>query len=1208
MKRALFVFLSVSSLLACRSKHTLFEKVSSSHSGITFNNAIVETDTINPIDVVNIYNGGGVGIGDFNNDGSPDIYFGGNQVSSRLYLNKGNFRFADVTAAAGVEGLGRWARGISVVDINNDGWMDIYICNTIYRDSLQRRNILYINQGVDKNGIPHFKDMASEYGLDSHGQSTMASFFDYDNDGDLDMYLTVNEASNGESPTTFLRRHEPNAKPSRGKLYRNDMDSVSGHPVYHDVSAAAGISFEGFGHAATICDINNDGWKDIYVSNDFLSSNLLYINNHDGTFTNRAKDYFKHTSYNSMGQDIVDINNDGLPDVIELDMNPEDNYRKKMMLASNSYLTYQNFDIYGYQYQYVRNTLQLNQGPQVGENDSVGLPAFSEIAFMSGIAQTDWSWSPLVIDLDNDGYRDIVVTNGFPRDVSDHDFMAYRDEHKGLVGKAQLLDQIPVVKLHSYAFRNTDGLLFSDESFNWGLSQPAFSNGVAYADFDNDGAMDMVVNTINDEAFLYRNTSRAGDPAGTHYLQVKFKGGGRNVNGLGATASIYYDHGHMQTYENNPYRGYLSSMEGLAHFGLGATAVVDSVVVKWGNGKMQVIRDVKADQLLTVDVSNAFERYFLSLPAVAAGALFKEVTHGAGVSYRHHDYDFIDFDIQHLLPHKLSEYCPALAVADIDGNGSDDLVIGGNGAYPAHLLLQRPDGRFLQKDSLPGMGVRSKAKDEGILVFDANGDGFPDIYMASGGYEPAAGNAVYQDRLYINDGKGGFRLDSLALPVNHASKFCVRAMDFNNDGKLDLFVSGRVDPWSYPRPVSSFVFRNDSDKDHVKFTDVTDSVAPDLGRIGMVCDALFTDFDGDGQTDLIVVGEWMPVTFLKNVKGRFRNVTAATGMGGGGVGGAGGVGGGGGLNGWWSSIVAGDFRHTGRTDYIVGNLGLNSLYKASDQYPVYITAGDLEGNGRYVGVPSLFLPDRDGVKKEFPAEGRDDMTRQLNSLKRRYPDYKSYAVATMEEVLTPEQRKGALRLKANMLQSCFFRNDGGGRFTVIPLPEAAQVSVINGMVADDFDGDGNLDVLINGNDFGTEIGIGRYDAFNGLVLKGDGAGGFRALSGMESGVCIPGNGRALVKLRGGRGLGAGKYMIAASQNKNDLKLYALNRKAEGIAFRADDVSAMIRFRNGKVQKEEAYYGTSFLSQSARFISVSPGVESVEIVNTKGIRRTVKMQE
>ncbi len=1165
----------------------MFEKISSSHSGITFNNSIVENDSINPFDVVNIYNGGGVGIGDFNNDGLQDIFFTGNMVPCRLYLNKGNFKFEDITEKAGVGGLGRWARGVSIVDINNDGLMDIYICNTIYKDSARRRNILYVNQGIDKDGIPHFKDMAAEYGLDIHVQSTMASFFDYDNDGDLDMYLTVNEASNGNNPSDFQHRNNNSAAPSMGRLYRNDMDTILKHPVFHDVSKEAGIKFEGYGHAATICDINNDGWKDIYVSDDFLSNNILYINNHNGTFTNRAKDYFKHTSFNSMGQDVVDINNDGLPDVVELDMNPEDNYRKKMMLGANSTYTYQNFDLYGYQYQYVRNTLQINQGPTVKQNDSIGLPAFSEIGFMSGIAQTDWSWTPLITDFDNDSYRDLIVTNGFPRDVSDHDFIAYRQKSTGMVTPMKMVDQIPQVKLHNYAFKNKGDLTFSNETESWGLALPTFSNGAAYADFDNDGAMDMVINNINDEALLYRNTARDKDSASTNFLQIKFKGSKQNVNGLGAIAEIYYDHDKQQVYDNNPYRGYLSTIQCIAHFGLGKITNIDSVVIKWNNKKKQTIKNVKTNQALTVDIANAKDDYSFQQPTIASNTLFKEITAAAGIEYKHKDVELIDFNIQALLPHKLSEYCPALAVGDVDGNGFDDLIIGGNSNNNASIFFQQANGKFVQKDVLPKINNETNYyKDEGILLFDANGDGKPDLYIARGGYKAPADSNSYQDKLFINDGKGNFLFDSMALPVNHTSKLCVKAFDFNNDGKMDLFVSGRVQPGKYPKPVSSFIFRNDSQNGHVKFTDVTDEVAPDLKNIGMICDALFTDFDGDGQTDLIVVGEWMPVTFLKNVHGKFKNVTAASGIGD--------------KTGWWNSIAAGDFRHTGRTDYIIGNVGLNTFYKASDQNPVFIVAKDFDNNGTYISIPSVFLPDEHGIKKEFPAFGRDDIAKQLPGIKKRFPTFRPFALATMDDVLTPEQRKGTLRLQATMLQSCYVRNDGGGKFTMIPLPKEAQVSAINGMVVDDFDDDGNLDVLINGNDYGTEVATGRYDALNGLLLKGDGAGNFIPLSILQSGIYIPGNGKALVKLQSS----SGNYLVAASQNQGTLKLFELRKKRNLVILNVDDINAIIHFKNGKIQKEEFYNGSSFLSQSGKFLAVGENAIGAEIINSKGVKRKI----
>ncbi|MBS1531367.1 MAG: CRTAC1 family protein, partial [Bacteroidetes bacterium] len=563
----LFCFLS--GLFSCK-KHTLFQQISSSHSGIHFNNQIIESDSINPLDVTNIYNGGGVGVGDFNNDGLQDLYFTGNMVSNRLYLNKGNFEFEDITEKAGVGGMGRWGRGVAIVDINNDGLMDIYVCNTIYRDSSKRRNLLYINQGIDKDGIPHFREMAKEYGLDLTEQSTMASFFDYDNDGDLDMYLTVNSASSSINPNLFGPKNQTQSR-SMGKLCRNDWDEKLHHPVFHDVSAQAGINIEGFGHGATTVDINNDGWKDIYVSDDFVSNNILYINNHDGTFTDRSKEYFKHTSYNAMGQDIVDINNDGLPDVVELDMNPQDNYRKKMILGANSYQTFQFFDLFGTQYQYVRNTLQINQGPRLGQQGHIGSPAFGEIGFLSGISQTDWSWTPLVVDFNNDGYRDLIVTNGFPKDVSDHDFVTYRHDAYFTTAKQKVLDQIPQIKIHNYAYQNNGNLTFQDVTQAWGLTVPTFSNGAVYADLDNDGAMDVVINNINDEALVYRNTARDDKKNlnNVHYLQIGFKGGKHNINGLGASVDIYYDHGKHQTYENDPYRGYLSSMQAMAHFGLG---------------------------------------------------------------------------------------------------------------------------------------------------------------------------------------------------------------------------------------------------------------------------------------------------------------------------------------------------------------------------------------------------------------------------------------------------------------------------------------------------------------------------------------------------------------------------------------------------------------------------------------------------------------
>lgn len=1175
----------------CKKKPaTLFVSVPADHSGIRFNNKIVENDSINPLDVTNIYNGGGVGIGDFNNDGLQDIYFTGNLVPNKLYLNKGKLQFQDITAEARVDGDGRWCRGVSVIDINNDGWMDIYVSVVMNKDPQKRQNLLYINQGLDKNGIPVFKEMAAEYGLNDTTHSTMAAFFDYDNDGDLDMYLVVNEILPEYNPSVFRPKITDGSFPSTGRLYRNDWDSALKHPVFTNVSKQAGITIEGYGHSVNIADFNNDGWKDIFVTNDFNSNDLLYINNHDGTFTDKAATYFKHTSANGMGQDVIDINNDGLPDVVELDMNPEDNYRKKMMLGSNSYLIYQNSDLYNYQYQYVRNTLQLNQGSRLMAGDSVGDPVFSDIGFLAGISQTDWSWAPLVTDFDNDGFRDIIITNGYPKDITDHDFTSFRQGAASLASKDIILAQIPTVKLHNYAFHNNGDLTFTDVTNNWGLSIPSFSNGAAYADLDNDGDMDMIVNNINDEASVYENKSMNVEKNPPHYLAVKLHGDPQNINGLGAIIELHYA-GKQQVYEQSPYRGYLSTIQLEPHFGLGNVTKVDSLIVRWQDGKQQLIKDVTVNQTIIVDKKNAHDYYTRRLLKVDSNSLFRDITGSVNINYVDRDSDFIDFNVQKTLPHKLSEYGPALAVGDLDGNGLDDMVCGGSYYRTTVLFLQQPGGKFIKKNLLTGKDTLNKnCSDEGILLFDADGDGDLDMYITSGGFQGTRNSASYQDRLYINDGKGNFIEDSSSLPQNHTSKMCVRAIDYDKDGDLDLFVSGRVDPANYPRPVSSFMFRNDSKNGHVKFTDVTGSVAPALENIGLVCDAVFTDFDNDGWPDLVLAGEWMPVTFLKNEHGTFKDVTSSSGV----------------QNkiGWWNSIAAGDFDNDGDIDYILGNLGQNSFFKASDKYPVNMIAKDFDGNGTYDAFTSVYLPasQTDTSRKEFPADSRDDVLKQMIGIRKRFENYKSFAVAPMDSILTNEQKMNALRLHANYFSSVFLRNDGNGKFTLSPLPALAQTSVLNGMVVGDFDGDGNLDVVMNGNDYGTEPLLGRYDAFNGLFLKGNGKGNFSAASILQSGIYIPGNGKAFVQLKSSKG----KLLLAASQNKGALKMFELRKKNNLITLSAFDESAVIRYKDGKKQKREIVYGSSFLSQSARFLDVDDNVVSVEITNNKGETRKITL--
>lgn len=1181
--------LAISCLISCNQKTTLFEQIKSSKSDIHFNNLIVENDSINQLDNGNVFNGGGVGIGDFNNDGLPDIYFTGNLTSCKLYLNKGNFEFQDITDDAKVSGEGKWCRGVAVVDINNDGWQDIYISATIWKNVEKRKNLLYINQGADADGVPHFNEMAAVYGLDDHSHTTQAAFFDYDNDGDLDVYLTVNEILDRNSPYVFHPVVKDGSNSSTGKLFRNDWSNSFHHPVFTDVSKQSGIQTEGYGNQASITDINQDGWKDIYVSNDYLSNDLLWINNRNGSFTEMLSSAFKHTSNSAMGNDVGDINNDGLMDFITLDMNPEDNYRKKMMLPPASYQFFQNSEQFGYNYQYIRNTLQLNQGMRPDMPDSTQIPVFGEIAYFAGVEATDWSWTPLLTDFDNDGYNDLFIANGFPRDITDRDFGMFRSKAWATTSKADILKQVPEVKIHNYLFRNNSDLTFSDMSGKWGLSAPTFSNGAAYADFDNDGDLDLVINNINDEASLYRNNSRESNKEKSHYLEVQLLGDSLNRNGLGTWIEIYFDKGKKQVWENSPFRGYLSTVECKAHFGLGSVTKIDSLVVRWQNDKKQLFSDVASDQILKVSIKDASAKDSRAQKELVKNTIFKDVTASSKVSYKQKETDFVDFNIQKLIPHKFSEYGPALASGDINGDGTDDLISGGSVGNSAQIFLQKKDGTFIQKSLIPDSKLSGKNWDDmGILLFDADGDGDQDLYVVSGGFENEPDSPMYSDHFYVNDGKGNFAEKENVFPENHTSKACVRAEDFDQDGDLDLFVSGRVDPWNYPKPVSSFIYRNDSKNGNISFSDVTKEVAPSLINSGLVCDALFTDFNNDGSTDLILTGEWMPVTFLSNENGVFKDVTASSGISS--------------HTGWWNSISAGDFDNDGDMDYVVGNLGQNSFYRASEKYAASIISSDFDNNGSYDAFPSLYLvtSQQDSTMKNYPAHGRDDIVKQMIKMRVKYQNYKSQAVSTIDQMFTDKQIQSALKLQATDFKSSFCRNDGNNRFTLIPLPSKVQFSAVNGMITDDFDGDGNLDVLINGNDYGTEVLVGQFDASNGLLLKGNGHGDFTALSFAESGIFIPGNGKAIVKLRSAKG----NYLVAASQNRGPLKVFELEGKNRIVPAKPDDISAELVFQDGSTQKQEFNYGSSFLSQSTRFLNAGSSLKSVTITGKQGQKRTL----
>ncbi|MCS7018066.1 MAG: VCBS repeat-containing protein [Bernardetiaceae bacterium] len=1158
-------------LTACNRYDKQFTAIPAKDSGIRFSNRITETDTMNILDFEYIYNGGGVAIADFNNDGLQDVYFTGNMVANQLYLNKGNWQFEDVTEQAGVAAADRWSSGVAVVDINTDGLPDLYVCATAHPQAEKRANQLFVNQGV-KNGVPVFKEMAAEYGIADTTHTTNAVFFDYDNDGDLDLYVLVNEMSQTTYPNKYRKKITDGSAVTTDRLYRNDYDSARGHARFTNVSKQAGIRLEGFGLGVNICDINRDGWKDIYVTNDYLTNDVFYINNRDGTFTDHAPEMFMHTCYSAMGNDVADINNDGLADIIALDMLPEDNRRKKQMLAPANYFHYINNDLFGYQYQFVRNTLQLNCGNKPGST----LPVFSDIAMLAGIAETDWSWAPLVADFDGDGLRDLIVTNGFPKDITDRDFASYRAAMAMFAPKYILLDEIPRIKLKNYAFRNKGNGIFEKVTDQWGIEQPSFSNGAAYADLDNDGDLDYVVNNIDDSAHVYRNNLTEQQRPDRNYLRIKFKGTSQNPMGIGTIVELHYGKGEKQLHEHSPYRGYLSTMENVAHFGLGATKVVDEMRIIWPDGKTEILKNVPVNQVIIADYSRA---KVANTPAVTTNQppLFEALD---AISYRHDELDYVDFNLQKLLPHKLSQYGPALAVADVNGDGLEDLFIGGSNQRKGRFFVQKNNGTFEMQDLIADVDSSQKIyEDMGVLFFDADGDGDEDLYIASGSVEQPHGTGAYRDRFYRND-NGKFVLQAQAIPELLVSKSCVKAADFDGDGDLDLFVGGRVFPQFYPKPVSSFLLRNDTPKGAaIRFTDVTAQLAPELLNIGMICDALWTDYDNDGDPDLLLAGEWMPLMLFENMQGKLTRQQKQ------------------GLDtyvGWWNSLAAADFDNDGDIDYIAGNFGWNNLFRPTPERPVRLYAADFDKNGSYDAIPTAYFPDDAGQLREFPFFGRDDMIKQMIAIKARFTSYKSFAAAGMKEALGADTLKMATVYTANFLASAYIENKGNKKFEVRALPLEAQYSPVFAILPDDVNDDGNMDILLVGNDYGTEVMTGRQDALWGLLLQGDGKGNFHAISLNQSGWFVPEDAKALVQLTGANG----QPLYVVSRNRNTLLSFHCRIPRRGVWFPPNAKAALVTLANGKKRRHELYRGASFLSQSSRRFWVGNSVKNVQFEPTQ----------